>query len=158
MSSGVQIALVALGVILLFAVVIGVGVALVLGTTAALGGGYGNRAEGEGEFAGDRGAAIEAVKAALSAIDAREVALDATTGAIHARRPPSGHSGGEELIVRIEAAQPVRQRVAFESRSAVRGTRIDWRQNRRNVDAFLAALDRAPSQSAPQASAGSTPD
>lgn len=143
MSTSLQIAFGALGIVLLFTVVIGVGAALVLGTAAILGGGYGNRAAGEREIAADRGAAIAAGKAALHAIGGRDIGLDATTGALHARRPPSGRSAGEELTVRIEAIAPQRQRVTVESRSVVRGTTIDWHRNRRNVDEFLAALDRA---------------
>lgn len=140
MSTSLQIAFGALGIVLLFTILIGVGAALVLGTAAVVGGGYGNHAAGEREVATDRGAAIEAGKAALQAIGARDIALDATTGALHARRPPSGRSAGEELTVRIDAIEPHRQRVTVESRSAVRGTAIDWRRNRRNVDEFLTAL------------------
>ncbi len=140
MSNLVQIAFVAVGIVLLVVILIGVGAGVVLATAAALGGGYGNRAEGEGDYRGDRAAALAAGKAALRAVGARDIRTDATTGAIHARRAATRWSGGEDLTVRISPAQPGRQRVAIESRSTVRGTTIDWRQNRRNVAAFLAAL------------------
>ena len=140
MSNLVQIAFVAVGIVLLVVIVIGVGAGVVLATAAAFGGGYGNRAEGEADYGGDRAAALAASKGALRAIGARDIRIDATTGAIHAHRAATRWSGGEDLAVRISPDQPGRQRIAIESRSAGRGTTIDWRQNRRNVAAFLAAL------------------
>lgn len=140
MPSGVQLAFIVTGIILLIVILVGVGAGIVLALTATLSGSQGNRAEGEGDYQADRAATIEACKAALQAITARDIRLDATTGALHAHRPATGRSGGEDLIVRINTTRSDCHRVTIESRSTVPGTSIDWRQNRRNVAQFLAAL------------------
>lgn len=137
----VLLAYIAIGLLVLVALAgtLGVLAYIISGLTHA----RGSRASQAESYRANEQAVMGACEAALRALGVRVVRQEGPGAALTGHKGPSLWSSGEVLAVRV-ACPPAGEWYQVEARSssAAPGTTIDWGQNRRNVAAFHAQLNR----------------